>query len=67
MSILAKAAALLDAANPAELDAMTPAERQRFADLMWHWQRIAERRQQNQLPAPKSGVRAQLAAGERAP
>jgi hypothetical protein len=65
MSILAKAAALLDAANPAELDAMSPAERQRFADLMWHWQRIAERRQQSALP--KSGVRAQLAAGERAP
>lgn len=72
MSILAKAAALLHAADPRELDAMTPAELQRLSDLMWQWHRLCERR----LPAatrmatarivpPRSGVLASLYDGER--
>jgi hypothetical protein len=64
MTVLAKAAALLSAADPADLDAMPPAEQRRFADLMWQWQRLAERRLQK---TPNAGVRAQLANGERAP
>jgi hypothetical protein len=64
MSVLSKAYALLNTADPRELDAMPPAEQRRFADLMWQWQRLAERRLQK---TPNAGVRAQLADGERAP
>jgi hypothetical protein len=65
MTVLAKAAALLSTADPADLDVMPPAEQRRFANLMWQWQRLAERRLQDTTPS--SGVRAQLADGERAP
>lgn len=74
MSVLAKAAALLSAASPDDLERMSPVERRRLADLMWAWHRIAERRdrvaalQATVRPAPpKAGVLAYLYDGERAP
>jgi hypothetical protein len=74
MSVLSKAAALLDGASPSDLDRMSPAERRRLADLLWAWHRIAERRervaalQATVRPAPpKAGVLAHLYDGERAP
>jgi hypothetical protein len=51
MTILAKAAAMLDTASPRDLDDMTPVEQARFADLMRHWWKLAE----PPKPAPKRG------------
>lgn len=77
MSVLAKAAALLGAASPDDLERMSPAERRRFADLMWAWWRIAERRDRVAAlsatvrpaarQAPRCGVLADLNDGQRAP
>jgi hypothetical protein len=63
MSIASKITALLhEAMSLAELDAMRPAERQRFAALCHHWWQLAEKRQ----PKPKSGVLGDLQNGQRA-
>jgi hypothetical protein len=51
MSVLAKAAAMLAAASPQELEAMPPAERERIAETLRHWLRLVER-----AGGPRSGV-----------
>jgi hypothetical protein len=63
MTILAKAAALLDAASPAELRNMTPVERARFADLMRHWWQQALKAQHPLNP--NAGVLSDLKTGAR--
>lgn len=63
MTVLDKAVAMLCAADPHDLHAMSPAERKRLADLFWQWWFEAEpvKRQ------PTVGVLADLRRGERAP
>jgi hypothetical protein len=51
MSVLAKAAALLAAASPQDLERLPPAERRRQADTHRHWLSLTE-----SAPAMKSGV-----------
>jgi hypothetical protein len=60
MPVAAKITALLsEAMSMQELDAMTPAQRQRFAALCHHWWQLAEQKKAQ----PKSGVLAALRAG----
>jgi hypothetical protein len=58
MPVVEKAAALLEAITPAELAAMPPARRRRFADLCRHVAGLAEPVEQ-----PKAGVLAEIRAG----
>jgi hypothetical protein len=64
MTILAKAAALLDAASPEELQRMTPVERARFIDLTRHWWQQALKAQHPLNPHAGGAVAAR--AGEHA-
>jgi hypothetical protein len=59
MPVVEKAAALLEAITPAELAAMPPARRRRFADLCRHVAGLAEPR----TDTPKAGVLAEIRAG----
>jgi hypothetical protein len=62
MSVAEKAAALLEAITPTELDALPPAARQRFAALCLRIAELAEPR----ADAPKAGVLSDLRRGARA-
>lgn len=55
MSVINKAVALLDALTPADVLALPPAQRRRFADILKHWAELADR-----ADAPKVGVLADL-------
>jgi hypothetical protein len=61
MSVIGKTLALLDALTPADVQALSPFERRRFADLCKHLADLAER-----PDPPKAGFIEQLARGERA-
>ena len=63
MTVLAKAAAILDGASPEDLRQMTPVERARFIDTMRHWWQAALR-EQHPLN-PKAGVLGDLKTGAR--
>ena len=63
MPLAQKVAALLTAITPADVEALPPVQRRRFADLCRHCAELAERDE----PAPKAGVLALLKHGERAP
>ncbi len=52
MSVAAKITALFEALTVADVQALSPAERRRFADWCQLWAKRAEQRAQ----APKSGV-----------
>jgi hypothetical protein len=43
MSVLEKTIALLGGINPADVQALPPAQRRRFADICKHWATLAER------------------------
>ena len=58
MSVIEKTVALLSALSPADVQAMPPIERRRFADLLRHWAKLADK-----SATPKSGVLAQIASG----
>ena len=60
MPIADKAAALLEAVTREEVDAMSPAARERFAALCQHWADFAKLRP---ATAPKAGVLAQVKGG----
>jgi hypothetical protein len=64
VTVLAKAAALLSAAHPDDLQRMTPIERRRLADLCWNWWLITD---PDKPKPPRSGVLASLHDGARAP
>lgn len=64
MTILAKAAALLDGASPEDLQRMTPVERARFIDTMRHWWHQALKAQHPLNP--HAGVLGDLKSGARA-
>mgnify|MGYP001617671252 CR=1 FL=1 len=59
--LIEKTVALLTHLTEADVQALPPAERRRFADLLNHWAKIAER-----PDLPKAGFIEQLARGERA-
>jgi hypothetical protein len=61
MSVADKAAAVLTAVRREDVNAMSPAARQRLADLCRHVAGMAEPR-----TVPKSGVLGDLSAGQRA-
>ena len=62
MTVASKIVAMLNGVmTRAELDAMRPAERRRFAELCRYWARVAELGE----PKPKAGVLANLQDGER--
>lgn len=62
MSIAEKAYALLGALTPADIQALPPAKRQRFADLCRHLAEVAER----PIATPaKVGILADLRRGDR--
>jgi hypothetical protein len=61
MSVAGKIAALFAALTRDELDAMPPAERQRFSDLCRHWHQLAEK----PPPQNKTGVLVLLRRGDR--
>jgi hypothetical protein len=52
MSVLGRAIAVLEAASPADLNAMPPAELERFVHLLMWWLLCAQRRRR-----PDSGSR----------
>ena len=56
MTVISKTLALLDALTPADVQALTPFERRRFADLCRYLAAVADSR----VDAPKSGVLADL-------
>jgi hypothetical protein len=56
MPAAAKIAALFEQLTRADVDAMPPAERQRFAALCRHWGHVAEPREE----PPKVGVLGEL-------
>ena len=58
-----KVSALLTAITPADVEALPPIQRRRFADLCRHVASLAERAE----PEAKAGVLARLSQGERAP
>ena len=61
MSVIQKTIALLDALNPTDVQALSPFERRRFADLLKHLADLADR------PAPpRAGVLCDLGRGDRA-
>jgi hypothetical protein len=66
MTVLDKAVAMLQAADPHDLHTMSPAERKRLADLFWQWWFEAEPVQKRQRQ-PTVGVLASLRDGERSP
>jgi hypothetical protein len=43
MSVIEKTIALLGGLSPADLQALPPAQRRRFADICKHWANLAER------------------------
>ena len=43
MSVIEKTIALLGGINPADVQALPPAQRRRFADICKHWATLAER------------------------
>jgi hypothetical protein len=43
MSLIEKTIALLGGINPADVQALPPAQRRRFADICKHWASLAER------------------------
>lgn len=57
MSVADKIAALFDALTPADVEALPPAERRRFADRCRHWAALAEPQAH---ASPKTGILAQL-------
>ena len=61
MSVINKTVALLDALTPADVQALTPFERRRFADLCRHLAELAE-----QPDIPKAGLLSDLHRGDRA-
>jgi hypothetical protein len=63
MCLAARVAELLGSLTAADVDALPPVERRRFADLCRHVADLAERDES----APKAGVLARLSQGERAP
>jgi hypothetical protein len=62
MPVIDKIVALFDAIDVVEIEAMPPAQRQRFAQRCRHLAALAER---GQKPEPKSGVLGKLKDGER--
>jgi hypothetical protein len=54
MPLAQKTAALLTALSPADMEALTPSQRQRFAALCRHVAEMAE--PSTRITAPKSGV-----------
>jgi Cdc6-like AAA superfamily ATPase len=62
MCLAQKVSDLLNALTTADVDALPPVDRRRFADLCRHVAEIAEREQK-----PKDGVLALLGRGDRAP
>jgi hypothetical protein len=62
MCLAARVAELLGNLTAADVDALPPIARRRFADLCRHVAEIAEREQK-----PKDGVLALLGRGDRAP
>jgi hypothetical protein len=66
MSVAHKAAALLEGLTTADVEAMSPAERERFAALCKHWWRKAEPPAHHPADGrPRSGVLASLKDGQR--
>jgi hypothetical protein len=63
MSVANKIAALFNALTRDEVDALSPAERRRFADLCRHWADFADIRPRS--AGPRSGVLADLKRGWR--
>jgi hypothetical protein len=63
MSVAEKIAALFNALSREEVDALSPVERRRFADLCRHWADFAEIRPR--AHAPQSGVLEDLRRGLR--
>ena len=63
MCIAGKISALFNVLTREEVDAMSPFERRRFADLCRHWADFAELK--SRPPAPLSGVLADLKRGLR--
>ena len=61
MPLAQKVAALLGALTPADVDALPPIQRRRFADLCRHVAEMAEREEKKELP--KAGFFAELADG----
>jgi hypothetical protein len=43
MSVIEKTIALMGGLSPAEVQALPPAQRRRFADMCKHWANLAER------------------------
>ena len=43
MSVIEKTIALLGGINPADVQALPPVQRRRFADICKHWANLAER------------------------
>lgn len=60
VSVLDKIAALLASLAPDDVNALSPVERRRFADLCRHWAAIAER---PSVMPPKAGVLLDLRNG----
>jgi hypothetical protein len=62
MRIADQIAALFEGLRVADVEAMRPAERRRFADWCRHWAELAEPRV---IPLPKTGVLRDLNNGTR--
>ena len=63
MCLAAKVADLLAGLTPADVQALPPIQRRRFADMCRHWAALADHNDDK----PKAGVLARLSEGERAP
>jgi hypothetical protein len=57
MSVIEKTIALLGGISPADVRALPPAQRRRFADICKHWANLADRQGES---ARKGGVLADL-------
>jgi hypothetical protein len=62
IAVAAKVSAMLDGLSLQQLNELSPAERRRFAELCFHWSRLADRPRGEEA---KAGVLSELRRGER--